>query len=744
MLVVWRDASQVLWYGMTHDAGLTWSRPIRLLTSAEHNQSYALMRASNQVLWLVRGAWKDGSGYGIWYMTSTDNATTWSPDRRLTQDSDFSMIYNDEPALVQSPGGAIWLVWARNERFQGRFWDDDAWDIWYKSTQDGGTTWTQNRQFTVYTGEDTNPSAAVLGDARVSLTWLSNRSGNEEIWFGILGDREDVNPPRPTPRPTATSTGTPTRTRTATPTPIVTRTPWPRTGLSIAYISGGKNRADASDIKTLLDANGFDTRIVPMYEITRTDFTPYRTIIIGADTGSMTDWGAPGEAEYLDSFGKPILAMGFAAFGFLRTLGVSMAQVGASGDATGSIAVTDALLSVYAYPYHIAIPATSTLHLYDDALYMGLILMSASDPSIITIGHRVGVPHVIALAQQHGRYLFWPFFFGPGSVTEVGQQLFVNAMYIPITSQATPTSTPSVTVTPTVTPTLTDTATPRATHTDTATPTITPTPTSTSTSTATPTITPTSTSTATPTRYTMVFQQGISPDGSYSGVADTYISNFGDQTTNYGTSGVLAIRSNDFRAALVRFDVSAIPPNATVDAAALDLYVDSQSNANPLRVAIYRMNRSWQETEATWLTATLGTAWAAWGANDAPADRAATAAVTFTMSAANTWYTVDITTLARQWVQDGASNYGLVLRGDAGSSVEYRVRSSDTLAAVFGPKLTVHYSIPSGPTPTPTHTGTATGTPTRTDTATPRPTRTDTATPICRPNSLFLPIILVD
>jgi hypothetical protein len=247
----------------------------------------------------------------------------------------------------------------------------------------------------------------------------------------------------------------------------------------------------------------------------------------------------------------------------------------------------------------------------------------------------------------------------------------------------------------------------------------------------TPTATSTATATATPEPTIVVFQQGISPSPAYTGANDTFISNYGgDTSVNYGMSATLALRNNDQRAGLAKFDVSSIPSYATIDWATLSFYVDSQTNANPLPVALYKVRRPWVDTQATWLNALTSIAWGMAGAHDTATDIVPTAMSTVTLSSANYWQDFDATNLVRDWVLGG--NNGVLLRtGDAGN-VEYRLRSSNyNTPADFHPKLTIAYRLPAGPTPTVTRTPTRTLTPTitRTPTRTLTPTITQTPTP---------------
>lgn len=236
------------------------------------------------------------------------------------------------------------------------------------------------------------------------------------------------------------------------------------------------------------------------------------------------------------------------------------------------------------------------------------------------------------------------------------------------------------------------------------------------TATRTPTVTPSATATPPTTATVLVFQHGRSPDGSYLGVVDTYISREGDLNANYGLESTFTVGANDTRAALLRFDLQRVPAWAIVHSARLSVFSDGGSNGYPVNIGAYRVLRAWDGQEATWINATGSTQWAAPGANGIDSDRSAAAVAMRIVSTVGDWYDFDITRLVAAWVAAPEDNFGLVLKGMDGPQTSYDFISSQfavAQGAVFRPRLIVSYSLPSGPTPTATSTRTPTVTPTR-------------------------------
>lgn len=198
----------------------------------------------------------------------------------------------------------------------------------------------------------------------------------------------------------------------------------------------------------------------------------------------------------------------------------------------------------------------------------------------------------------------------------------------------------------------------------------------------------------------------------------------------------------------MRFDVSSIPSTARVLRATLGLYAQEHSNTGDVQSAVYALRRNWNPDEATWLLAADADPWAEQGANatDGVAiDRDSTPTDTrsfrwykiytdpdtqevFELDS-ETWYSLDVTEAAREWVADPDANFGLVVKAQ-GDSVEVRFASSEYPHVELRPCLVVTYmETDATATPTATVTPTETYTPTATETPTPTATNTPTRTP---------------
>ena len=112
-------------------------------------------------------------GWDIYYKHSTDGGTTWGPDTRLTRSPGFAM----RPSAAIT-GSTVQVVW-----FDGR---DGQTEVYYKISATAGRSWSPDRRLTFAGGnplEDTmHPSIAVAGGATY-VVWYDARSGHSEIFF---------------------------------------------------------------------------------------------------------------------------------------------------------------------------------------------------------------------------------------------------------------------------------------------------------------------------------------------------------------------------------------------------------------------------------------------------------------------------------------------------------------------------------------------------------------------------------
>ena len=169
--VVWCDlrsgVSYDVYYKKSTDGGITWGADTSLIynQSASYFPSVAVSGSQVNVVWQD---YRDGN-FEIYYKRSTDGGTTWDADTRLTNYAAFSQC-----ASVAVSGSQINVVWKDNR--------DGNFEIYYKRSTDGGTTWEADTRLTNNSGISDYPSVAVSG-SQVHVVWQDDRDGNNEIYY---------------------------------------------------------------------------------------------------------------------------------------------------------------------------------------------------------------------------------------------------------------------------------------------------------------------------------------------------------------------------------------------------------------------------------------------------------------------------------------------------------------------------------------------------------------------------------
>jgi hypothetical protein len=109
--------------------------------------------------------------FEIYYKTSNDNGASWSNRSQLTNNTNDDLA----PSIVQLTNGTIMIVYGLE---QGS--PVTGSDIFYNATSDG-TSWTYGN-ITTYLGHDQGPSIMQAKDEKIWVAWASDRSGDYEIF----------------------------------------------------------------------------------------------------------------------------------------------------------------------------------------------------------------------------------------------------------------------------------------------------------------------------------------------------------------------------------------------------------------------------------------------------------------------------------------------------------------------------------------------------------------------------------
>jgi hypothetical protein len=165
--VIWHDSSTGtadIYYTRSTNGGTTWSTK-RLTWNFGFSANPDIMAVSNNNIYVV---WEDRSSgnYEIYFKKSTDSGVTWEIHKRLTWTSDSS----SSPKVTTDSNNNIFLVY--NDITPGNY------EIYYKKSTNGGTTWNTKR-LTWTATPSTNPTIATDSNNFIHIFW---QEGSDKIY----------------------------------------------------------------------------------------------------------------------------------------------------------------------------------------------------------------------------------------------------------------------------------------------------------------------------------------------------------------------------------------------------------------------------------------------------------------------------------------------------------------------------------------------------------------------------------
>jgi len=108
--------------------------------------------------------------YDLFFKTSSDNGTTWTNTAPLTENSGQDLA----PSVIQDTNGTIWVVW----QFFGT---EDYSDLFCKTSSDNGTTWSNATKLTTNFYNDKLPSIAQMRDGTIWVVWQYSTGTEEDV-----------------------------------------------------------------------------------------------------------------------------------------------------------------------------------------------------------------------------------------------------------------------------------------------------------------------------------------------------------------------------------------------------------------------------------------------------------------------------------------------------------------------------------------------------------------------------------
>jgi hypothetical protein len=82
------------------------------------------------------------------------------------------------PFIIQDSDDKYWIIWTSDR-------SDIQGDIWY-CTSENGHIWSTPTRFTTATSKDYSPKIIEDSPGIMWITWVSDRSGNLDIWYSKI------------------------------------------------------------------------------------------------------------------------------------------------------------------------------------------------------------------------------------------------------------------------------------------------------------------------------------------------------------------------------------------------------------------------------------------------------------------------------------------------------------------------------------------------------------------------------
>lgn len=171
--VFWHDtrsSANEIYYKRSTDGGATWGEDTRVTNFAgvSHMPAVTLTGSTIHLVWDDSRA---GANTEIYYKRSTDNGTTWESDTRLTNSAELS----SNPSVAVS-GNTVHVAW--DDYRNGNY------EIYYKNSKDGGTTWGTDMRFTNDAQSSNDPSIEAAGSL-VHVVWEDRKDGVFKIYYNL-------------------------------------------------------------------------------------------------------------------------------------------------------------------------------------------------------------------------------------------------------------------------------------------------------------------------------------------------------------------------------------------------------------------------------------------------------------------------------------------------------------------------------------------------------------------------------
>ena len=199
---------------------------------------------------------------------------------------------------------------------------------------------------------------------------------------------------------------------------------------SAIYIYAGDATA-ANQFKSLLEANDYQVDVINQSAVMSTDFSKYRLVLIGADTGSGGNWGdgAGNQANRIKDANGSVLGLGAGGASFFDKIGVTDIGWGQSwvGSGARQVYAADPSNDLWTTPNAISVPGSQLVTLYNSDSGFVAVFYPSSVSGVAAVGRQSDNTNHYTIISKSSQYLLWGFSGPPSTMTDTGRQVLVNA-----------------------------------------------------------------------------------------------------------------------------------------------------------------------------------------------------------------------------------------------------------------------------------------------------------------------------
>lgn len=189
------------------------------------------------------------------------------------------------------------------------------------------------------------------------------------------------------------------------------------------------DQAKGHEVANLLENNGIGVDLVQVNSVPTVNMLRYNLVIVGPDTGVLSNWGTDAAFSAIVQYERPVLGLGEGGYSFFGKLGLNIGWAhGAHGSGT-SILWSNATDRIWDYPYEFDLRSVRLLQLYKEASSRVDIFLGNKPVGLQLFGLNDTDQRYTDLVMEGNWWTLWSFDDGPSKMTTTGQELFVNTAH---------------------------------------------------------------------------------------------------------------------------------------------------------------------------------------------------------------------------------------------------------------------------------------------------------------------------